>query len=202
MKTLEQYENLKNKITERKEPFDQFIAMLESETSWLTSPASTRFHLNIEGGLLKHSVGVTENLLKFRREFAPDISEECCIIVGLFHDVGKIGMPGVPLYLPNDKEWEIKKGIRYRYNPDVVSMGLALRSLYLVTKYIPLSSSESQAIAYHDGQYIADNKIVAHKEEPLTLLLHWADYWTAHIYEEGRELINDNAYYQLQRIAS
>ena len=202
MKTLEHYENLKHKVTERKEPFDQFIAMLEAETSWLTSPASTRFHLNIEGGLLKHSVGVTRNILKFRKEFAPQISEESCVIVGLFHDVGKIGMPGTPLYLPNDNEWEVKKGIRYRYNPDVVSMGLALRSLYLTTKYIPLSSSEAQAIAYHDGQYIADNKIVAHKEEPLTLLLHWADYWTAHIYESGRELRVDDNYYQLLKIAS
>jgi hypothetical protein len=66
-------------------------------------------------------------------------------------------------------------------------MGLAVRSLYLVAQYIPLSDEEAQAIAYHDGQYIDDNKIIAHKEEPLTLLLHWADYWTAHIYEEGRD---------------
>jgi hypothetical protein len=78
------------------------------------------------------------------------------------------------------------RGIRYKINPDVVAMGLAVRSLYLVTQHIPLSDAEAQAIAYHDGQYIDDNKIVAHKEEPLTLLLHWADYWTAHIYEEGR----------------
>lgn len=74
-------------------------------------------------------------------------------------------------------------------------MGLAVRSLYLVTKYIPLSDSEAQAIAYHDGQYINDNKVIAHKEEPLTLLLHWTDYWTAHIYEEVRELKEDNKYY-------
>ncbi len=202
MDTTTQYENLKNKVIERKEPFDEFINMLETKTSWLSSPASTRFHLSEEGGLLKHSVGVTANLLRFRKELAPEISEESCVIVGLFHDVGKIGMPGAPLYLPKYRGWVIKRGIRYRYNPDVVSMGLALRSLYLATKYIPLSSAESQAIAYHDGQYIDDNKIVAHKEEPLTLLVHWADYWTAHINEEGRELSDDSKYYQLQRIAS
>ncbi len=65
-------------------------------------------------------------------------------------------------------------------------MGLAVRSLYLVTQYIPLSDAEAQAIAYHDGQYISDNKVIAHKEEPLTLLVQWADYSTAYIYEEGR----------------
>jgi hypothetical protein len=202
MNVIEQYESLKRKVVQRKEPFNEFINMLENKTSWLTSPASTRFHLSEDGGLLKHSTGVTRNLLKFREEFACKISEESCVIVGLLHDVGKIGMPGTPLYLPNDNEWEVKRGIKYRYNPEIVSMGLALRSLYLTTKYIPLSSTESQAIAYHDGQYIADNKIVAHKEEPLTLLLHWADYWTAHIYEEGKQLRSGEAFYQLQRMAS
>jgi hypothetical protein len=79
------------------------------------------------------------------------------------------------------------RGVRYKINPDVVAMGLAVRSLYLVTKYISLTDTEAQAITYHDGQYIDDSKIIAHKEEPLTLLVHWADYWTAHIYEEGRQ---------------
>jgi len=189
MELLDRYETLKHKVTNRKEPFDRFIDLLEGETTWLTSPASTRFHLAEEEGLLVHSVGVTETLLRFREFLAPAISEESCIVVGLFHDVGKLGMPGKPLYLSNDDEWMAKnRGIRYRINTDVVAMGLAVRSLYLVTQHIPLTDVEAQAIAYHDGQYIDDNKIIAHKEEPLTLLLHWADYWAAHIYEEGSDI--------------
>lgn len=188
MSLMDRYEELKKKIVDRKKPFDRFITLLEGETTWLTSPASTRFHLAEEQGLLKHSVGVAETLLRFREFLAPAIPEESCVIVGLFHDAGKLGMPGNPLYLPNDNEWMIKnRGIPYKINSNVVAMGLAVRSLYLVSQYIPLSDAESQAIAYHDGQYIDDNKVIAHKEEPLTLLLHWADYWTAHIYEEGRE---------------
>jgi hypothetical protein len=187
MKLIERYETLKRKIIERKYPFDRFMAFLEGETTWLTSPASTRFHLAEEQGLLKHSVGVTETLLRFRETFAPNIQEESCIIVGLLHDVGKLGMPGKPLYLPNDNEWMVKnRGVRYKINPEVIAMGLAVRSIYLIAQYIPLSDVEAQAITYHDGQYIEDNRIIAHREEPLTLLLHWADYWTAHIYEEGR----------------
>ena len=188
MELQEHYDALKLKIRNRKESFERFIALLENETTWLTSPASTRYHLAEERGLLKHSVGVAETLLKFREFLAPTISEESCIIVGLFHDVGKLGVPGKPYYLPNDNAWMVKnKGICYKTNPDVVTMGLAVRSLYLILQYIPLLDAEAQAITYHDGQYIDDNKIVAHKEEPLTLLLHWADYWTAHIYEEGRD---------------
>ena len=189
MELLDRYEKLKQKVIERKDSFGHFLALLESETTWLTSPASTRFHMAEERGLLNHSVGVAETLLRFREFLAPAISEESCVIVGLLHDVGKLGMPGKPLYLPNENEWMVKnRGIRYKINPEVVDMGLAVRSLYLVTKYIPLSDAEAQAIAYHDGQYIDENKIVAHKEEPLTLLVHWADYWTAHIYEEGRDI--------------
>lgn len=188
MELMDCYDMLKIKIGQRKESFDRFIVFLENETTWLNSPASTRFHLAEEKGLLKHSVGVTETLLRLRSILAPWLSEESCVIVGLFHDCGKLGVPGKPFYLPNDNEWMVRnRGIRYKVNPEVVTMGLAVRSLYLVTQYIPLTDEEAQAITYHDGQYIDDNKAVAHKEEPLTLLLHWADYWTAHIYEEGRD---------------
>ena len=97
MDTKDRYESLKQKVSDRKQPFDKFIRFLEAETTWLTSPASTRFHLCEEGGLLKHSVGVAETLLKFREFLAPGVSEESCVIVGLFHDVGKVGIPGKPL---------------------------------------------------------------------------------------------------------
>jgi hypothetical protein len=73
-------------------------------------------------------------------------------------------------------------------------LGLAIRSLYLVSQYINLTDDEAQAITYHDGQYISENRVIAHKERPLTLLLNYADYWTAHMYEDKnrrRELIEN-----------
>ncbi len=192
----ERYESLKKKVVKRKAEFEAFVTMLEKDSIWLTSPASTRFHLNKEGGLLEHSVGVTETLLKLKETLALQLSEESCVIVGLFHDVGKIGMPGKPRYIKNNSEWEIKnRNMTYKINPDEVYMNLAVRSLYLVSKYIPLSDSEAQAILYHDGQYIDANKEVAHHEMPLTLLLQFADSWTAHVYEEDREIKEDGGYY-------
>jgi hypothetical protein len=123
------YEALKALVVKRRQPFTEFVMFIEKETSWLEGPASTRFHLCEPSGLLKHSVGVAETLLKFRAALAPEISEESCVIVGLFHDVGKVGMPGKPLYLPNENEWEKKnRGIMYKYNPAVTTMGLAVRS--------------------------------------------------------------------------
>lgn len=183
------YEALKKKVKDRREPFLEFTTMLENETGWLTDPASTRFHLSEEGGLLAHSVGVTETLLALRAALAPEISEESCVIVGLFHDAGKAGMPGRPQYLPNDNQWEReKRGINYRFNDELVYIGVAVRSLYLVGKYIPLTDTEAQAIVYHDGQYIDDNKCVALREEPLLLLLHWADLWTMRVFEDEWEV--------------
>jgi hypothetical protein len=65
-------------------------------------------------------------------------------------------------------------------------MGVATRSLMLISKYISLSEDEAQAIAYHDGQYIPEGRTIAHKEKAITLLLHYADYWTSHILERNK----------------
>ena len=183
-----EYNQLKAKVIERKKDFKEFINFLESKTMWLTSPASVKYHLSEEKGLLKHSVGVTKTLLELRKLLAPQLSEESCVIVGLFHDVGKIGMPDAPRYL--------RDGDKFVYNKNQVEMQIANRSLYLVSKYIPLSDVEAQAILYHDGQYIAENRFIAHRECPLTLLLTFADTWTAAVYEEGREIKENKNYYK------
>ena len=62
-------------------------------------------------------------------------------------------------------------------------MGLAVRSLFLVSQFIPLTEEEVQAIVYHDGQYILENRVIAHREEPLTLLLSYCDNWVGRILE-------------------
>lgn len=48
MDLLDHYEAMKKKVMDRKEPFDCFLKLLEGETTWLTSPASTRFHMSEE----------------------------------------------------------------------------------------------------------------------------------------------------------
>ena len=187
------YEQLKKNVVKRNLEFNNFIEFLENETTWLISPASTRFHLAVKKGLLIHSVGVAYNLIELKKVMLPQIEDEVCIIIGLFHDIGKLGMPNKPLYIKDERG--------YHYNPDSVSMGLAVRSLYLVSQFMKLTDDEAQAITYHDGQYIADNKIIAHRESPLTLLLHYADYWTAHIYEDDRmrkKITEDDAWSVLQ----
>ena len=70
MSLEKEYSQLKAKVVERKKDFDEFVVFLETKTTWLSSPASTKYHLSEEKGLLKHSVGVTKTLLQLREFMA------------------------------------------------------------------------------------------------------------------------------------
>ena len=185
----ERYESLKSMVVERKSQFDRLISFMENETTWLTAPASTKYHLCKESGLLEHCVNVAESMLKIREALAPDISAESCVIVSLVHDLGKVGMPGNPQYLinePTDKQQQsgYKPDPPYRFNKNLTYLSVPVRSLYLASKHIDLTEEEVQAIVYHDGQYVDDNRSVATHEEPLTLLLQYADSWSGFVLEK------------------
>lgn len=92
------YNELLDYVINRKKEIEDFEIFLREKTSWVTSPASTRFHLACEGGLIIHSVNVANTLLKLRDLLAPELSKESCVIAALYHDIGKIGMPGKPYY--------------------------------------------------------------------------------------------------------
>jgi replication-associated recombination protein RarA len=185
----ERYEKLKRIVKVRKNQFNEMIIFMENETAWLTSPASTKYHLCMERGLLEHSVNVAETMLKIKSAIAPEISDESCVIVALLHDLGKVGMPGRPQYLFNEpSEKQMKYGYKpdypYRFNKELTYLSVPVRSIYLAMKYIDLTEEEVQAIIYHDGQYVEDNASVATHEEPLTLLLQYADSWSGFVIEE------------------
>ena len=178
----ERYEALKERVSGRRAEFTELMKFVETETEYLTAPASTRFHLCKEGGLLEHSVNVAETLLKIKATLAPEISDESCVIVALLHDLGKAGMPNNPLYLKNppDSKWKQP----YYWNRDLIYLSVPVRSLYLIAPRFPLTEEEAQAIVYHDGQYVEDNRSVAMHEMPLTLLLQYADTWSSMVVEK------------------
>lgn len=185
------YHILKEKVIGRKESFGKLMEFVENKTDWLKAPASTKFHLCSESGLLEHSCNVAENLLKIKQALAPQINDESCVIVALLHDLGKAGMPGNPQYIKNEpterqKQYGYSPGVPYRFNNDLTYLSVPVRSLYLALQYIQLTEEEAQAIVYHDGQYIDDNHSVAAKEAPLTLLLQYADNWSGFVVETER----------------
>ena len=173
---------LKDKVVERREQFEKLMKFVEKETVYLTTPASTKYHLNCEQGLLEHSINVAETMLKIKAAIAPEISDESCVIVALMHDLGKTGMPGNPLYIKNLPDSKYKNP--YYWNGNLTYLSVPVRSLYLVAQKFPLTEEEVQAIVYHDGQYVEDNRSVATNETPLTLLLQYADTWSGFVLEE------------------
>lgn len=189
MELMTRYNALKERVVARKAEFQALMEFIEKETEYLTTPASIKYHLCRERGLLEHSVNVAENLLKIKNVLAPEISDESCVIVALLHDLGKAGMPGEPQYLKNEpspkqKAYGYPASKPYRFNSDLLYLSVPVRSLYLVASRFPLTEEEAQAIVYHDGQYVEDNRSVATHEEKLTLLLQYADNWSGFIVEK------------------
>ena len=183
------YNDLKSMVITRADEFAGLMDFIETKTAWLTAPASTRFHLCKEHGLLEHSVNVAETLLRLKNTLYPLIEDESCVIVSLLHDLGKAGTTEGALYLKNQpterqKQYGYGASVPYSFNNNLTYLSVPIRSLYLALPFITLSEDEAQAIAYHDGQYVEDNHSVANKERPLTLLLHYADNWCGFVIED------------------
>ena len=186
---LKRYDDIKAKVVKRADEFAKLITFLETETAWLTAPASTRFHLCRESGLLEHSVNVAETLIKIKNTLYPQIEDETCVIVALLHDLGKAGTPAGAQYIKNEpterqKQYGYGATYPYSFNQDLTYLSVPIRSLYLALPYIALSEEEAQAIVYHDGQYVDDNRSAAKKECPLALLLQYADNWCGFVVED------------------
>jgi len=116
------------------------VGYMEDE-GFFVSPASTRFHLSVPGGLAVHSWGVyltfRELLTKFDLE--EQISEESMMLVSFLHDLCKAGA-------------YIREGERYRWNGNHPS-GHAKLSLEKIKKFIVLTKQEEDIIKYHMGFY-------------------------------------------------
>jgi len=181
------YADLKSKMIKRKTEFDHFIDFLENRTSWMTAPASIEGSLAHEKGLLIHAVGVAKQLLRTKDTLMPQLDDESAIIVALFHDVGKVGVEGKPLFLVEEKVTPSALGLGlgrsvttsfYIENPKLVPMSVGVRSLFLVSQYMLLSDDEAQAICYQ-----SNHEEIAGHEIPLTMLLEMANKWQTKIYE-------------------
>jgi hypothetical protein len=153
----------------------------------MTAPAAIDGHLAHEKGLLIHSVGVAKQLLRIKDTLMPQLDDESAIVMALFHDVGKVGVEGKPLFLVEEKITTSALGLglgrststsSYIINPKLVHMSVGVRSLFLVSQYMLLSDDEAQAICYQ-----GDRSQITGKENPLTMILETANKWQTKIFE-------------------
>ena len=190
------YAQLKAAIVKRKTEFDHFIDFLENRTSWLTAPAEIKGPLACEKGLLIRSVAVAKQLLRIKDTIMPQLDEESAIIIALFHEVGKVGIEGKPLFIQEESSSlgstsalglsfssrltssSSSSSPSYSINNKLVHMNVGVRSLFLVSQYMLLSDDEAQAISYASDVELLDGKL-----SPYTLLLSTALQMQKTIYE-------------------
>jgi len=156
-----------------------------------SSPASTKYHLCVEGGLVIHSINVAKLALELKKSLLPLVSDESVILCALFHDCHKVtdGFSN-PTYIKNELNGIEKQP--YLWNKNQFSFSGAHKSLLIISKFVELTQDEMQAIAYHDGPYVESWQDIASDPYPLTFLIHFADLWSTWVIEKGRDKISFN----------
>ncbi|MFA5289424.1 MAG: HD domain-containing protein [Candidatus Izemoplasmatales bacterium] len=135
---------------------EELLKFLLEQSDFLTAPASTRFHLSCEGGLLRHSLNVYEALKAYlARERVRDLyglkpSDETIAIVALLHDVCKINVYRKSFRNVKDASGTWTKVPSYDYQDDL-PYGHGEKSVYILSGFIKLSREEAFAIRYHMG---------------------------------------------------
>jgi len=155
MTTQENFEKALTFI--KREGIEDLVFYLKNVTDFFTAPASTNFHGNYEGGLLEHSVNVTQfalhnfNVIVTRK---PDLEylRESVVICALFHDLAKINLYSKAEKWVKDKnsKWIAYEGYEIK---DSFPLPHSTKSLYLISKYIKLTDTEALAITYHMGAF-------------------------------------------------
>ena len=168
---------------------DKLLAWLENQ-DFFTAPASTRYHAAYEGGLVEHSLNVYHVLME-RFDPAKD-NEESFAIVSLLHDVCKTGFYAIEMRNRKNRQgqWE---SVPFYTIDDQFPYGHGEKSVYLIERFMRLTTEEAVAIRWHMGGF--DEAVrggsfaLAHAYEkyPLAVKLHMADLEATYLYEQRGE---------------
>lgn len=159
------------------EPLQKLLENFSTE--YAVAPASTNkeYHCAFPGGLCYHNLCVLQWAGKFGGAVGIT-NKESLLKVSILHDIGKVGEEGKPYYMQTQEKWKRDKGWMYEINPDLTSIKVPQRSLYLAQKYdIPLTQDEYMAILLADGQLDETNRYYRYKEPELATIMHYSVYW-------------------------
>lgn len=173
---------------------DKLLEYLE-KTDFFTAPASTRFHLCSEGGLVEHSIHVYERLFDLvsneveRSGMFNNIEavklRETVAICGLLHDVCKAGVYQVSTRNVKGEDGKWRQEPFYKFD-DPMPYGHGEKSVYIVNGFMRLTREEAFAIRYHMGfSGTEDDRNVgkAFSMYPLAMLTHEADMMATYLDE-------------------
>ena len=157
--------------------------LLSSACDFFTAPASTKYHLSVEGGLLRHSLNVYHCLKEYlardrvRDVYGLEYSDESIAIVSLLHDLCKTNFYKIGFRNVKDENGVWQKVPTYEIN-DTLPYGHGEKSVYIISGYMKLSREEAFAIRYHMGfsnEDDARNVSKAFEMFPLAAALSFAD---------------------------
>lgn len=163
------------------------------KSDFTTCPASTKFHSNHEGGLIEHSVKAykrfVRNLVKeYGENWQDHISEESAAIIGLLHDICKVGY--YKQEMRNVKEDGIWVQKPYYAVDDKLPYGHGEKSVYIISGFMKLTREEAMAINWHMGGF--DMRVQggsysisgAFYEFPVALIFHLSDLEATYLDEQ------------------
>ena len=183
---------------------DKLLAYLEG-TDFFTCPASTKFHSNYEGGLCEHSINVYHRLVslvknEFGDNYQEKVSDESLAIMGLLHDVCKVGTYKVEykntkVYSDSGTKYDTAGKFDWVTQPyftvqDELPYGHGEKSVYMLCGFIKLTREEAIAINWHMGGFDARVKggsfgiSDAYYQFPVAVLLAMADIMATYLDEK------------------
>ena len=167
----------------KREGSDKLLNFLTERSDFFSAPASSRYHMAVEGGLVRHSLNVYTCLKEYiERDRVKNVynlnpSEETVAIIALLHDVCKINCykPGFRNVKDDEGRWMRVPSYTYE---DLLPYGHGEKSVYIISGFMDLSREEAFAIRYHMGfSGSEDNRQVgdAFRLFPLAFALSTAD---------------------------
>ena len=122
-----------------------------------TAPASTKFHLSYEGGLLEHSLNVCkmalelrEVIIKMNPELQVSLPQESVIISSLLHDVCKSDIYKETMKKQKNKDGEWVNTKTYDVDHGQYPFGHGEKSVILLLQNgLKLTNDEALAIRWH-----------------------------------------------------
>lgn len=141
---------------------DALLAWLERETDFFEAPASSKHHGAHPGGLLEHSLNVYRRLRAIvcvetygdtmSSDLLAEDVEETVAILGLLHDVCKVGVYHKTDIFKAALEGKLDTMAPYEFR-DPLPLGHGEKSLYLIQRHMDLEPEEALAIRWHMGAY-------------------------------------------------
>ncbi len=166
--------------------------LLSDKSDFFSAPASTRYHLSKEEGLLEHSLNVYKCLKAYlerprvKNDYGLVVDPESVAIVGLLHDLCKVNVYKKSYRNRKDEGGKWVQVPVYEFHDDL-PYGHGEKSVYIITGFMKLTREEAFAIRYHMG--FSDTENVRNVGEafakfPLAFALSTADMEATYFLEE------------------